>query len=82
MPAPVPSAAREPVAAAWRHLPDNRRRGRRRAIRGNWCAGAALDDDQLDIPGYRPASGWKAATGIGTAGDIHPTRRSRRNKRT
>jgi hypothetical protein len=28
---------------------------RRRAIAGNWCAGAALDDDQLDTPGYRPA---------------------------
>ena len=27
---------------------------RRRAIAGNWCAAAALDDDQLDIPGYRP----------------------------
>ena len=27
---------------------------RRRAIAGNWCAGAALDDDQLDIPGYQP----------------------------
>ena len=25
-----------------------------RASAGNWCAGAALDD-QLDIPGYRPA---------------------------
>ncbi len=54
---------------------------RRRAIAGNWCAGAALDDDQLDIPGYRPASGWKAATGTGTAPDIHPLRRGRRNKR-
>ena len=27
---------------------------RRRAIAGNWCAGAGLDDDELDIPGYRP----------------------------
>ena len=27
---------------------------RNRAIAGNWCAAAALDDDQLDIPGYRP----------------------------
>ena len=27
---------------------------RRRAIAGNWCAGAALHDDQLDVPGYRP----------------------------
>src|SRR6266700_1527027 len=27
------------------------------AIAGNWCAAAALDDDQLDEPGYRPAYG-------------------------
>src|SRR6266568_2903122 len=46
---------------------------RRRAIRGNWCAGAGLDDDELDIPGYRPASGWHAARGTSIAGDIHPT---------
>jgi hypothetical protein len=48
---------------------------RRRAIRGNWCAGAALDDDELDTPGYRPASGWRAARGTGTAADIHPATR-------
>ena len=30
---------------------------RRRAIAGNWCAAAALDDDQLDTPGYRPRHG-------------------------
>src|SRR5579863_2525839 len=27
---------------------------RKRAIAGNWCAAAALDDDLLDHPGYRP----------------------------
>jgi hypothetical protein len=54
---------------------------RRRAIAGNWCAGAALDDDELDIPGYRPASGWKHATGTGPAPDIQPPRRPRRNRR-
>ena len=27
---------------------------RKRAMTGNWCAAAALDDDRLDIPGYRP----------------------------
>ena len=26
-------------------------RARRRASAGNWCAGAALDDDLLDVPG-------------------------------
>jgi transcriptional regulator with XRE-family HTH domain len=46
---------------------------RRRAIHGNWCAGAGLDDDELDIPGYRPAGGWHAARGTGVAGDIHPS---------
>jgi len=45
---------------------------RNRAIAGNWCAPAALDDEKLDTPGYRPQYGWKAATGTGTAPDIHP----------
>ena len=45
---------------------------RRRAIAGNWCAGAGLDDDLLDTPGYKPKSNWKPATGTGTAPDIHP----------
>jgi plasmid maintenance system antidote protein VapI len=45
---------------------------RRRAIAGNWCAGAGLDDDELDTPGYRPKSGWKHATGTGTAPEIRP----------
>jgi plasmid maintenance system antidote protein VapI len=51
---------------------------RRRAIAGDWCAAAALDDDQLDIPGYRPSQGWKPATGTGTAPDIRPRVRRRR----
>ena len=46
---------------------------RKRAIAGNWCAAAALDDDQLDIPGYQPRHGWKPATGTGTAPDIRPS---------
>ena len=45
---------------------------RKRAIAGNWCAAAALDDDLLDTPGYRPRHGWKPATGTGTAPDIRP----------
>ncbi len=48
---------------------------RRRAIAGNWCAAAALDDDQLDTPGYRPQYGWKPATGTGVAPDIRPPAR-------
>src|SRR5690348_15720985 len=55
---------------------------RKRAIAGNWCAPAALDDDLLDIPGYRPRHGWKPASGTGTAPDIAPpARRHRRNRR-
>jgi hypothetical protein len=47
---------------------------RRRARAGNWCAAAALDDDQLDDPGYRPRSRWRPATGTGPAPDIYPRR--------
>src|ERR1035441_3744932 len=53
---------------------------RKRAIAGNWCAAAALDDDQLDTPGYRPQFGWKPATGTGTAPDIRPPSRHHRNR--
>ena len=45
---------------------------------GNWCAAAALDDDQLDTPGYRPRYGWKPATGTGVAPDIRPAATRRR----
>jgi len=55
---------------------------RRRAIAGNWCAGAGLDDDQLDVPGYKPKSKWKPATGTGTAPDIRmPARRHYRRRK-
>ena len=55
---------------------------RKRAIAGNWCAPAALDDDQLDVPGYRPQYGWKPAIGTATAPEIRtPSRRHRRNRR-
>jgi hypothetical protein len=53
---------------------------RKRAITGNWCAAAALDDDLLDTPGYHPPWGWKPATGTGTAPDIYPP--ARQQKRT
>ena len=46
---------------------------RNRAMAGDWCAAAALDDDWLDIPGYQPEYGWKPATGTGIAPDIHPS---------
>jgi hypothetical protein len=54
---------------------------RKRAIAGNWCAAAALDDDQLDVPGYRPRHGWKPATGTGPAPDIHPPSRHHRRRK-
>ena len=54
---------------------------RRKAIAGNWCAAAALDDDQLDEPGYRPSQGWKTATGTGVAPEIPPPARDRRHRK-
>jgi hypothetical protein len=43
-----------------------------RARRGDWCAGAALDDDQLDQPGYQPRHRWRPACGTSTAGPPAP----------
>jgi hypothetical protein len=54
---------------------------RNRAMAGDWCAAAALDDDWLDIPGYQPEYGWKPATGTGTAPDIHPPARPQDKER-
>src|SRR2546429_2892713 len=45
-------------------------RARRRAAAGNWCAAAALNDDQLDLPGYRPRAAYRPATGTGVAAAI------------
>ena len=53
---------------------------RRRAIAGNWCAGAALDDGKLDTPGYRPQSRWRPATGTGVAADFNPPTRLHRKR--
>ena len=56
-------------------------RARRRAAAGNWCAAAALNDHQLDIPGYHPRAGYRPATGTGIAPDIRlPVRRHYRRK--
>ena len=51
---------------------------RRKAIAGNWCAGAGLDDDKLDTPGYKPKSKWKPAVGTGAAPDIRPSARPKK----
>jgi hypothetical protein len=56
-------------------------RARRRASAGNWCAAAALDDDQLDVPGYRPRTRHRPATGTGIAPDIDPPARLHRRRR-
>jgi DNA-binding transcriptional regulator YdaS (Cro superfamily) len=53
---------------------------RRRAIAGNWCAGAGLDDDELDTPGYKPKSNWKPAVGTDIAPDVHPPARPPKHK--
>jgi hypothetical protein len=46
-----------------------------RARRGDWCAAAALDDEQLDQPGYQPSHGWLPACGTGMAGPPAPAAR-------
>jgi len=45
---------------------------RRRAERHGWPAAAALDEDELDEPGYRPFSHYRPAIGIGIAPDFRP----------
>ena len=46
-----------------------------------WCAAAALNDHQLDTPGYRPRAGYRPATGTGVAPDIRlPVRRHYKRK--
>jgi hypothetical protein len=54
---------------------------RKRAITGNWCAAAALDDDRLDTPGYRPQYGWQPASGTGIAPEIYPPHRHNHENR-
>ena len=53
---------------------------RTKAIAGNWCAAAALDDDRLDVPGYRPRSRYRPAAGTGIAPDIYLPVRSHRRR--
>ncbi len=43
---------------------------RHRAMIAGWCAGAGLDDAELDVPGYQPLCGWRRAAGTGIAADI------------
>ncbi len=54
---------------------------RRQAERNDWPAAAGLDEDELDLPGYRPYSRYRPATGTGTAPDFHPTQTEPRTTR-
>jgi hypothetical protein len=49
-------------------------RALRQAARHDWPAGAGLDEDLLDEPGYRPWCRYRPATGTGTAPDFPPAR--------
>jgi hypothetical protein len=46
----------------------------RQAACHDWPAGAGLDEDLLDEPGYRPWCRYRPATGTGTAPDFPPAR--------
>jgi hypothetical protein len=43
-------------------------KARHRAARHGWPCPAALDEDELDQPGYQPAARWRHARGTGIAG--------------
>jgi hypothetical protein len=42
-------------------------KARHRAARNGWPCPAALDEDELDQPGYQPAARWRHAQGSGIA---------------
>jgi hypothetical protein len=44
-------------------------KARQRAAVHNWPCPAALDDDELDKPGYTPTARWRYARGTGIAAD-------------
>jgi hypothetical protein len=44
-------------------------RALRRAAAHGWPCPAALDEDDLDQPGYQPSAAWRPGTGTGVAGD-------------
>jgi hypothetical protein len=49
-------------------------RALRQAARHGWPAGAGLEEDLLDEPGYRPWCRHRPAAGTGTAPDFPPAR--------
>jgi hypothetical protein len=44
-------------------------RALQRAAVNNWPCPAAMDEDELDLPGYEPDARWRYAQGTGIAGD-------------
>ena len=50
---------------------------RHRAMTGDWCAPAALDDDELDIPGYRPGTAGNPPPAPASPPTSAPARRGR-----
>jgi hypothetical protein len=49
-------------------------RARHIAASHGWPAAAGLDEDQVDLPGYRPWCRYRPAAGTGTAPDFPPAR--------
>jgi hypothetical protein len=50
----------------------------KRAALNGWPCPAGLDEDELDLPGYRPSHGWLPAAGTGTAEQPAPAARGER----
>ena len=59
--APQPSGAPPPARS-------------RQAESNDWPAAAGLDEDELDLPGYRPWCRYRPATGHGHRADFPPAR--------
>jgi hypothetical protein len=74
--------------AWWDKRPPERTRHERRAAatargraeRHGWCPPLGLDEDELDEPGYRPYSHYRAAAGTGLAVEFRPVASMRPGK--
>jgi hypothetical protein len=55
-------------------------RALRQAESNDWPAAAGLDEDELDLPGYRPWCRYRPATGTGIAADFPPPQRHPRQQ--
>jgi hypothetical protein len=54
-------------------------KARQRAAVNNWPCPAGLDDDELDVPGYKPTERWRYADGGGVA-DNDPLGKKHQNQ--